>query len=232
MEITLERLAQGLKKIIGMLTSNTNLVMGISNKLTFKHIDNVCYEFASNQTMFKAKGNAFEIGKVQCSFIEFDAHSHKLKSSIDIYLSFAEALCLCQDIKSGRIAALASKEKAISANAGKKYASPCYTSPLGGISEEKAKARGLRDDGKAISRSFNIAPGAKADYVFTAMQGAGHTDQKLEKLIVPEGNPEIIIRVPCSERQLKSLALMLDSHIKSYFTALYTHNGYAQDVQE
>lgn len=213
MNVDLNRLAKGLKMII--------------ERLTPKPIDNVLCDLATDKTMVKFKGNALDIDRVQCSFIEFDARTHKLKSSVDIYLDVGEALSLCQDIISGRIPKLASAEKQRCANEGVKYPSEVYTSPLGGVSEEKAKSRGLRNDGKAISRLFKVSPGAKADFIFTAEQRAGHTDPKLKKLIVPEGNPEITIRVACSAQQLKAMALTVKMHIEAFYAAKYANNGYA-----
>lgn len=210
--IDLNRLAKGLKMII--------------DRLTPKPVDNVLYDLATDKTMVKFKGNALGIDRVQCSFIEFDAHSHKLKNAIDIYLDVPEALCFCQDIVSGKIPKLASAEKQRCAKEGVKYPSEIYTSPLGGVSEEKAKSRGLRNDGKAISRLFKLSPGSKADFIFTAEQRAGHTDPKLKKLIVPEGNPEITIRVACSAQQLKALALTAKMHIEAFYAAKYANNGY------
>lgn len=211
--IDLNRLAKGLKMII--------------DRLTPKPIDNVLCDLATDKTMVKFKGNALEIDRVQCSFIEFDARTKKLKSNIDIYLDVGEALCLCQDIISGKIPKLAAVEKQRCANEGVKYPSEVYTSPLGGVSEEKAKKRGLRNDGKAISRLFKVSPGSKADFIFTAEQKAGHTDPKLKKLIVPEGNPEITIRVACSAQQLKAMALTVKMHIEAFYSAKYANNGYA-----
>ena len=135
--IDLNRLAKGLKMII--------------DRLTPKPVDNVIYDIATDKTMLKFKGNALDIDRVQCSFIEFDARTHKLKSNIDIYLDVSEALCFCQDTISGKIPKLAAAEKQRCANEGVKYPSEVYTSPLGGVSEEKAKKRGLRKDGKASS---------------------------------------------------------------------------------
>lgn len=213
MNVDLNRLAKGLKMII--------------DRLTPKPVDNVLCDLATDKTMLKIKGNALDIDRVQCSFIEFDARTHKLKSSVDIYLDVGEALSLCQDIISGRIPKLASAEKQRCANEGVKYPSEVYTSPLGGVSEEKAKKRGLRNDGKAISRLFKLSPGSKADFIFSAEQRAGHTDPKLKKLIVPEGNPEITIRVACSAHQLKAMALTVKMHIEAFYAAKYANNGYA-----
>lgn len=216
--VDLNRIAAGIKMVL--------------DRLTPKPVDNVIYDVATDKTMLKLKGNALGIDRVQCSFIEFDARSHKLKNAVDIYLDVPEALCFCQDIISGKIPKLAAAEKQRCKNEGVSYPSEVYTSPLGGVSEEKAKSRGLRTDGKAISRLFKLSPGAKADFIFTVEQRAGHTDPKLKRLIVPEGNPEITIRVACSSSQLKALALTLKMHIESFYAAKYATNGYAMQKKD
>ena len=92
--------------------------------------------------------------------------------------------------------------------------------------EEKAKERKLRTDGKAISRYFSIAPGSKFDFVFTAYQQAGKSADN--GLIVPEGNPEIIIRVGCNAPDIKNFALLLQSHINGYISAQYATHSYSK----
>ena len=99
-----------------------------------------------------------------------------------------------------------------------------------GVNEQKAKERNLRSDGKAISRCFNIAPGAKADFVVTVTQGAGKSQPN--GIITPEGKPEVTIRVACSADNLKGLALSLKAHIEAYFAACYATNGYARQPKD
>lgn len=206
----IQRVAHGVKMVL--------------DRLTLKPIDNIIYEIATNTSFVKAKANSLNIDKVALSFVEFDSHSKKLKGSIDIYMDTAEALALANEILSGKIPKLAAAEKA----KGEQYPKEVYTSPLGGVNEEKAKERFNRTDGKAISRCFKLAPGAKADFVFTAEQRPGHTDQK-SKIIVPEGGrPEAQIRVACTAHDLKKFALMIQMHIQAYYAAKYGSNGYAR----
>lgn len=190
-------------------------------------IDNVIYEIATNTTFVKAKANALNIDKLILSFVEFDSKTKQSKGNIDIYLDAGEALAFAQEVLSGKIPTQAVREKKRCNKEKAQYPNAVYFSPLGGISEENAKKRNLRTDGKAISRQFNFAPGAKADFVFTAIQKPGHTDTKT-KLIIPEKNskPEILIRVACSARDLKILALMLQTHIQAFYTAKYATGGY------
>lgn len=195
-------------------------------------IDNVIYEIATDKSFVKVKGNALGIDKLILSFVEFDPRTKKSKNNIDIYLDVAEALAFAQEILNGKIPKLANIEKQRCIKAKEQYPKAVYFSPLGGVSEENARKRGLRNDGKAISRQFNFAPGAKADFLFTAIQKPGHTDPKT-KLINPESNcrPEIIIRVACDARELKKFALMLQVHIQSFYTAKYSTGGYDSQYQ-
>lgn len=207
----LQRIANGIAKVINLLTP--------------KSVDKVVAEVNTLNAFVKVKANSFNIEKVMFSFVEFDQNSKKLLKSIDTYMSFGDALILSNDILSGKISRLATKEKA----KGDKYPKAVYTSPLGGVSEEKAKVRKLRTDGKAISRAFTIAPGNKADFVFTAEQRAGKTAPN--GIIVPEGNAETTIRVGCKADALKSFALTMKAHIEGYISAQYATNGYARKEQ-
>ena len=218
MNVDLNRLAKGLAMII--------------DRLTPKPIDNVIYDLANKSSMVKIKGNALEIGKVICSFVEFDIHSHKLKGNIDIYFSVDAARAFCHDILSGKLCKLAQREKERCAKSGEQYPKEVYISPLGGTTEEKAKERNLRTDGKAISRLFKLSPGSKADFVFTAEQRPGHTD-KNKGIIIPEGGkPEVLIRVSCTKEQLKELALALQEHMLAFTTSQYVHNGFARQQKK
>ncbi len=142
MEKAFQRLARGIKMIL--------------DAMKIKPIDNVIAELNTQNTFVKVKGNSFHIGKTLFSFVEFDAHTKKLQKSVDCYMGLEESLIFCQDVLSGKLPKMAAKEKA----KGEQYPKAVWHSPLGGVNEQKAKERNLRSDGKAISRCFNIAPGA------------------------------------------------------------------------
>lgn len=116
----------------------------------------------------------------------------------------------------GLIFNAAAQEKA----KGEKYPRAVYHSPLGGINEEKCRERKLRSDGKAISRSFNLAPGNRQPYIITAEQRPGKTDER--GLIVPEnGRPEIVIRVPATREMLIGAVELTNRHITAYLAGMY-----------
>ena len=212
-----------------MLNHIKRLARGIKMVLDFmkiQPIDNVIAELNTLNTFVKVKGNSFDIGKTLFSFVEFDKNIKKLQKSVDCYMGMEESLIFCHDILSGKLPKLAAKEKA----KGEQYPKAVWHSPLGGVNEQKARERKLRSDGKAISRSFNIAPGSKADFVLTVTQGAGKSQPN--GIITPEGKPEVIIRVACSADNLKGLALSLKAHIEAYYAARYATNGYARAPKE
>lgn len=183
------------------------------------------YSLNAKNTFIKAKADAVEIEKLIFSFVQFDEQTKKSLASCDIYMSFEDVYFLSDLVREGRLALLSKKEKA----KGEKYPKPIYQSRLGGINSEKAKKRNLRTDGKAISRYFTIAPGSKYDYVITCEQRAGHDDEK--GLIVPEGKPEVQIRVPCTSEELRKFVIMCEKHIDGYISSQYLF-GYRRDENE
>lgn len=207
----INRLGKGIAKVINLITP--------------KPIDKVVAEINTYNTFVKVKANSFDIGKVWFAFVEFQPKSNKLVKSVDTYMNFGDALILSNDILSGKIARLAEQER----KKGEQYPGAIYTSPYGGVNETKCKEKGLRTDGKALSRYFSISPGSKADYVITVFQGPGKTEDV--GIIVPDGKSETIIRVGLNSYSLKSFALTMKAHIEGYISAQYATNGYARKEQ-
>lgn len=179
-------------------------------------------EINTLDTFMKIKANTFGIGKVLFSFVKFDKTTMKCIESMDVYMDMDDALLFANDVLSGRIPTLAQAEKA----KGAAFPKAIWSTKLGGINEEKVKARGLRDDGKAISRLFNLAPGARQPFVFTAEQRPGKSDDK--GLIQPEykGKPEIQIRVACTADDLKRIAIAIQSNINAYRAGQYANKEF------
>lgn len=130
MENTFKRLTKGIKMFLDSMKMNP--------------IDNVIAELNTKNTFVKVKGNSFHINKTQFSFVEFDAQTKKLQKSIDCYMGLEESLIFCQDVLSGKLPKMAAAEKA----KGEQYPKPVWSSPLGGVNEQKARERKLRTDGK------------------------------------------------------------------------------------
>lgn len=168
-----------------------------------------------NQNSFVKVKQAFEIDKILFSFVETDG-SKKLTNNIDCYMSIPDAAMLAEKIMDGRVFKAIDAGKKKAAEQGKQYADDIWQSTLGGVSEETAKAKNLRNDGKAISRCFTIAPGSRKYAVITARQRAGSTDER--GLIVPDVNDKgISIRVAVAGYDdLQKLAVMLRAAVNCY----------------
>lgn len=180
--------------------------------------------FDGRDTFFEVMANAFSIDKVQINFRKYDATKtagSKFTQSVDIFVNVEEALVLSQDILSGKINALGEAEKA----KGAKYPQPVWQS-MGGIGADKAKERGLRADGMALSRVLKLAPGSAKPFVFTAESGKGEQNEK--GLIVPRygTSPENRIMVALTGDQLKQFALLINCHLNAYYSAQYSTGAY------
>lgn len=172
--------------------------------------------------------NAFQIGKVQINFIEYDVTKDKgerIRNEIAIYVDTDKFLVLTTDVLSGRISALAAKARKEQQKGGYKYCKEIW-SDLGGISAELLKRRGKeRSDGKSLSRQIKLTPGDKAPWIVSAETGPGELTET--GLIVPRyiGNkPEVVVRVPLTNEDLKRVALIVKAHSEGYITSLYFHS--------
>lgn len=154
--------------------------------------------------------NCFNIGKVQINFIEYDPKNNNQQTkNIPLFIDMDKFLVLANDILTGRISALANKErerveklkKDLQAK-GKEtkyiYCKEIFTD-MGGIPSaklvEKKEAWAERHpnkpmfrfdipEGKALSRQFKITPGASQPWIFSGEQGIGD-DNNETGLIVP-----------------------------------------------
>ena len=175
------------------------------------HSEYTIHELFAKKSFLKVK-QAFEIGKVLFAFVEMNEATKKQTKTIDYYMDISDAALLAKKIVDGRIYRSIEAEKA----KGEQYPQNIWSSPLGGINEQDAQKRRLRDDGKAISRSFSLAPGARQYAVFTATQQAAESNP--QGLIVPiKDDDATIIRVAVgSYDELEKLALMLNAAVNSY----------------
>ena len=181
-------------------------------------INREIFEINGKKTFMKAKANAFEIGKVLLSFVEFDEKTKKSVKNIDIYMDVSEMLVFCNDVLSGRLVKMAQDK----AKDNPKFP-PAVFSNQGGTKSEKAG----RADGKALARVLNFGASSRAgNFVFQALSGPG---KELEQgLISMEDikNPEKRIIVPCSANDLKKLCLMVKSDYQAYLSGQYSKNAF------
>ncbi len=172
------------------------------------------HEIYTKKSFVKVK-QAFDIGKILFAFVEMNENTKTQTKSIDCYMDVADAALLAKKILDGRMYHRMMEEK----KKGAQYPNDVWSSPLGGVGEDDAKKRKLRSDGKAVSRSFGLAPGSQQFAVFTAKQQAGHTDER--GLIVPEPKDKdaVYIRVAVgSYDELEKLALMIEAATKVYMS--------------
>ena len=174
-------------------------------------------KISGKTTFVEVLNTFFGINKLGLTFAKYDEkkpEGERMTDNITIFMSFDKALLLSKDILSGKIAGLAQKEKA----KGETYPQSIYTE-MGGTSAATLERKGkARPDKKSESRQFKIHPGAKAPFMLVAERGAGEENQT--GLIVPK-KVETKVMVPCSADDLKTLAVVIESHINAYRASKY-----------
>lgn len=189
-------------------------------------------EFFNSSTFLKIYPDSFGIGKLKLAFGQFDGNK-KLKNNIDFYLEIkkGDALVLCQDILSGRLATEMKKEKDARLSdpnideKAKQYAKPVRMYQ-GGISAKKAK----RKDNMALSKVLEISSGAKKPVVFTCKEGPG--EQNAKGLIVPRfnnSNAEKRIIVALTAEELKAMALATQTYYNAWLSAAFSVKMFAEE---
>jgi len=169
-------------------------------------------EFFNIKTFVKIKP-AFNIGKIVFCFVEMNPTTKAAVTPIDCYMDIEDAALLAKKITTGRMYQLIEKERA----KGEQYPAAIWQSTLGGVSEEKAKIKGLRTDGRAVSRYFTISPGSSKYAVITAITCAGDTNEK--GLIVPDAkdkNKKAVRVAMASHDELEKLGIMLEAAVNAY----------------
>ncbi|MCM3390252.1 hypothetical protein M3649_19320 [Ureibacillus chungkukjangi] len=184
------------------------------NKIIIIHAKNVFIEVK----------NAFEIGQIQITLSKYDPSQEKFKKiekSIDIYMSFDKFLLFSNDVLSGRISALAKLEREKQKKEGNEYCVAIYVIK-GGTPEEKLKGTGKeRKDGKSVSRQFKITPGKNSPWVLSGESGPGEIKNGLIIPCYVKGKPEVIVRVPLTDEELKRLVLIVNAHVQAYINSQY-----------
>lgn len=184
--------------------------------------------------------SAYGIGKVQINFISYDSSKgNKMTSNIPIYISIPKFLVLCNDILSGKINALGKREKARAQKLAEDEKKTVYPShiyqDLGGVTSFRVKAQKKKysfeiPDGYAVSRAFLITPGMKADWMLSGQMGLGKESDK--GLIVPQGRPKELVRIPMDNDTLKSFALVGKMHLEAYYAAFHTKLAMKEEIKK
>ena len=185
-------------------------------------------------TFLKIKMDMARQGILMFSFVQFDGtkeKGEKVTADATAYIDFATAKLFAQDILTGRISVKAQKEKERAKAANEKYCNPIWTQ-MGGSSEQKCADKGLRTDGKAMSRILELTPGSKKPFIMTVKQGVGESNE--QGLIVPRfgTKPDVQILVAFDADTLKQMALMINTHIDGFISAQYARGAYEEEVPE
>lgn len=184
--------------------------------------------FDGRNVFVEVLNNAFQIGKVQMNFIEYDGSTNKQKRKLDLFMDIGKALVLSQDILSGKLAKtieLAKRDGTFEGKAVNDYTS--YFTDMGGQNEEKVKrnlAKLSKDyswltEGMALSKQFKIQAGKKIPWIFRAEYGVGETNST--GLIVPKGMAKESINIPLTDENIKEFAIIVQMHIQAYFNQFY-----------
>ena len=173
----------------------------------------------ARECFVESLSDAFPIGRAHFAFASYDVSrpaGHRQTNNIQIYIGMDEILEICRKLECGELRyPLQTRKKA-----GDK--SPLFQC-LGGTSAEKLQQYGrARSDGKSLSRTAQLLPGAKSDFLFVADSGPGETNSK--GLIVPRfGNkPENHVAISMSFETFSELMLMTRAHYNAWLTAEYT----------
>lgn len=162
--------------------------------------------------------DAFEIGKVHFAFATYDLSrpaGSRQTNSIHIYIAVDEFLELCRKLNSGELRYMLQAKK-------KAGETTSLYQHLGGTSAEKLAKQGRsRADGKSLSRTVQLLPGNKSDFLFVADSGPGETNAK--GLIVPKfGNkPENHVAISMTMETLSQFFLLTQTHYQAWLTAWY-----------
>lgn len=163
--------------------------------------------------------DAFSFGKAHFVFASYDVSrpaGHRQTNNIHIYIGIDETLEICRKLECGELRNLLQKKKESDDK------TPIFQW-LGGTSSEKLRSYGrARPDGKSLSRTAQLLPGTKSDFLLVADSGPGETNAT--GLIVPRfGNsPENHVAISMSFETFSEIMLMTRIHFNAWLAARYT----------
>lgn len=165
--------------------------------------------------------DAFEIGKTHFAFASYDMSKpagSRQTNSVHIYINADEFLELCRKITSGELRYMLQTKKQ---NRDSSY----LYQHLGGTSAKNLYRQGrARADGKSLSRTVQLLPSTKSDFLFVADSGPG--EETAKGLIVPKfgKNPENHVSVMMTYDAFSELMLLTKAHYQAWLTAWYIQN--------
>ena len=181
---------------------------------------NVLSAYYGSKAFVKIK-QCLEIGKMQCAFVDLE----NPKNFVDIYMEAEEfGAILMNSVKNGSLikALVSEKEK------GEQYPKAVWTSPVGG------NATG--NNGKPISRYFEISPAAKGEVLFTAFAFPAEQNSTGAFIKVKGSKALTTLRVPCTYNDLKILqykwSFLEADYMGSKYTLANMKSDYSPAVDE
>lgn len=173
--------------------------------------------------------DAFEIGKTHFAFSSYDMSKpagFRQTNSVHIYINADEFLELCRKITSGELRYMLQTKKQ------NRDATYLYQH-LGGTSAKNLYRQGrARADGKSLSRTVQLLPSTKSDFLFVADSGPG--EETAKGLIVPKfgKNPENHVSVMMTYDAFSELMLLTKAHYQAWLTAWYIQNPVAKQEKK
>ena len=173
--------------------------------------------------------DAFEIGKTHFAFASYDMSKpagSRQTNSVHIYINADEFLELCRKITSGELRYMLQAKK-------QNRDSTYLYQHLGGTSAKNLYRQGrARADGKSLSRTVQLLPSTKSDFLFVADSGPG--EETAKGLIVPKfgKNPENHVSVMMTYDAFSELMLLTKAHYQAWLTAWYIQNPVARQEKK
>lgn len=179
---------------------------------------NQIIRFDGRNVFIEVMDSAFKIGKVVMNFKEYDLskpQGQRFTKEVTIYMDIDEFETLAHDIKFRYIDKVANNARQQQKLGGYKYCKEIYVDIGGTTKENLAKRDKAREDNKDESRQFKITPGDKMPWILSAEKGAGKRVEETG-LIAPDGKPDVIIRVPLSDKDFRKFAIIVDNEIQAW----------------
>lgn len=195
------------------LTTITPIKEEITMTMNNKEEKNLLTALYGSAAFVKIK-QCLEIGKIQFSFVDLKNG----KNHIDCYMEAEEfGAILMNSIKDKSLIKAILNEKA----KGEQYPKAVYTSPVGG------NATG--NDGKPISRYFEISPASKGEVLFTAYAFPAEKNDKGAFIKLKGSKSLLTLRIPCTFKDLYILSYKWSFLEHDYMTKKYTLENMKSD---
>ncbi len=176
---------------------------------------NLLAAYYGSKAFVKIK-QCLEIGKIQFSFVD----KENTKNHIDCYMEAEEfGAILMAGIRNGSLIKAIMTEKA----KGEQYPKAVWQSPVGG------NATG--NNGKPISRYFEISPASSGEVLFTAHSFPAEKNSTGAFIKVKGSKALLSLRVPCTYNDLKILGYKWSFLEADYMSKKYSVENMKSDYQ-